>query len=73
MLGPRDTAPADARATLRLTLRTWGLAHVSNEAETVISEQVTSESVLLVASLTCGDSQDGSCRVADAGVCPQSL
>jgi anti-sigma regulatory factor (Ser/Thr protein kinase) len=41
MLGPRDTAPADARATLRLTLATWGLAHVSTEAETVISELVT--------------------------------
>jgi len=41
MLGPRDTAPADARATLRLTLATWGLARVSNEAETVISELVT--------------------------------
>jgi hypothetical protein len=25
MLGPRDTAPADARATLRLTLTIWGL------------------------------------------------
>jgi len=41
MLGPRDTAPADARATLRLTLTTWGLAHASDEAETVISELVT--------------------------------
>jgi hypothetical protein len=41
MLGPRDTAPADARATVRLTLTTWGLAHVSAEAETVISELVT--------------------------------
>jgi anti-sigma regulatory factor (Ser/Thr protein kinase) len=41
MLGPRDTAPADARATLRLTLTTWGLAHASDEAETVLSELVT--------------------------------
>jgi anti-sigma regulatory factor (Ser/Thr protein kinase) len=41
MLGPRDTAPGDARATLRLTLATWELTHVSNEAETVISELVT--------------------------------
>jgi anti-sigma regulatory factor (Ser/Thr protein kinase) len=41
MLGPRDTAPADARATLRLTLATWGLAHASDEAETVMSELVT--------------------------------
>jgi anti-sigma regulatory factor (Ser/Thr protein kinase) len=41
MLGPRDTAPADARATLRLTLATWGLAHASYPAEMIISELVT--------------------------------
>jgi anti-sigma regulatory factor (Ser/Thr protein kinase) len=41
MLGPRDTAPGDARATVRLTLATWGLAHASDLAEMVISELVT--------------------------------
>jgi anti-sigma regulatory factor (Ser/Thr protein kinase) len=41
MLGPRDTAPADARATLKLTLSIWGLTHVSPEAETVLTELLT--------------------------------
>jgi anti-sigma regulatory factor (Ser/Thr protein kinase) len=41
MLGPRDTAPADARATLKLTLSIWGLSHVTDPAETVISELIT--------------------------------
>jgi hypothetical protein len=36
MLGPMD-----ARATVRLTLATWGLAHASDPAEMVISELVT--------------------------------
>lgn len=40
LLGPVDTAPADARATLRLTLMTWGLAHLTGPAETICSELV---------------------------------
>ncbi|HEY6787015.1 MAG TPA: ATP-binding protein [Trebonia sp.] len=41
ILGPVDTAPADARATLRLTLRVWGLPHLIDPAEIISSELVT--------------------------------
>jgi anti-sigma regulatory factor (Ser/Thr protein kinase) len=41
MLSPVDTAPADARATLRLTLKLWKLDYLSELAETISSELVT--------------------------------
>jgi anti-sigma regulatory factor (Ser/Thr protein kinase) len=41
MLGPVDTAPAAARATLRLSLTLWGLPHLTNDAEAITSELVT--------------------------------
>jgi anti-sigma regulatory factor (Ser/Thr protein kinase) len=41
ILGPRDTAPADARATLRLSLKVWGLSHLADDAEVIASELIT--------------------------------
>ena len=41
MLGPLDTAPGDARATLRLSLMLWGLPHLTGPAEAICSELVT--------------------------------
>jgi anti-sigma regulatory factor (Ser/Thr protein kinase) len=41
ILGSVDTAPRDARATLRAALVTWGLAHLAEPAEAVTSELVT--------------------------------
>jgi anti-sigma regulatory factor (Ser/Thr protein kinase) len=41
VLGPVDTAPRDARATLKAALATWGLAHLSEPAQAVTSELVT--------------------------------
>ncbi|MCW2931922.1 MAG: hypothetical protein JWM19_2884 [Actinomycetia bacterium] len=41
ILGPVDTAPADARATLKLALKVWGLPHLTDPAELICSELVT--------------------------------
>jgi len=41
MLGYHDTAPADARATLRLTLKTWQLPGLIDLAESITTELVT--------------------------------
>ena len=41
ILGPVDTAPAAARATLRLSLTLWGLNHLTTDAEAITSELVT--------------------------------
>jgi anti-sigma regulatory factor (Ser/Thr protein kinase) len=40
MLGPVDTAAADARATLRLSLKVWGLPHLTEPAQAIASELV---------------------------------
>jgi anti-sigma regulatory factor (Ser/Thr protein kinase) len=41
MLGPLDTAPGDARATLRLALKVWGLPQLTEDVDTITSELVT--------------------------------
>jgi anti-sigma regulatory factor (Ser/Thr protein kinase) len=41
ILGPVDTAPRDARATLKAALATWGLTHLAELAEAITSELVT--------------------------------
>ncbi len=41
ILGAVDTAPADARATLRLTLKVCGLPHLTNPAAVICTELVT--------------------------------
>ena len=41
ILGPIDTAPAAARATLRLSLRIWGYPHLTDDAEAITSELIT--------------------------------
>jgi anti-sigma regulatory factor (Ser/Thr protein kinase) len=41
ILGPVETAPAAARATLKLSLKVWGLPHLADDAEAVASELVT--------------------------------
>ena len=41
ILGPVDTAPADARAVLRLSLSLWGLPHLTDDAEAITSELIT--------------------------------
>jgi anti-sigma regulatory factor (Ser/Thr protein kinase) len=41
ILGSVETAPAAARATLRLALKVWGLAHLTDDAEAICSELVT--------------------------------
>src|SRR5258708_18324873 len=41
ILGAVDTPPADARATLRLTLKVCGLPHLTNPAAVICTELVT--------------------------------
>jgi anti-sigma regulatory factor (Ser/Thr protein kinase) len=41
LLGPVDTAPRCARATLTETLTPWGLHHLTGDAEAITSELVT--------------------------------
>jgi len=40
ILGPVETAPAAARATLRLSLRIWGLTHLTDDAEAICSDSL---------------------------------
>jgi len=40
ILGPVDTAPGTARATLKTALTLWGLRHVSDDGEAITSELV---------------------------------
>jgi anti-sigma regulatory factor (Ser/Thr protein kinase) len=41
ILAPVDTAPRDARATVRASLKLWGLPHLIEPAEAICSELLT--------------------------------